>query len=408
MIDIATGTVSEANGTPIATDRRSAGSDGELIETVTLSDGTTALITQHAALPLDESILKPEPHQPDATTVKEATEYPGILPAEMIPFSFDTSGEDLVVEGTTPTQLADTGDLELTSITAVTPTTLSYAWVGSGDRHAIYRDGKLIQTSDSASFTESGLRAGSTYTYEVESYDDAGAIVASRFVPVTTPDGESSVAPPAVAPLTYQNYVSQAIYRTFIADARVSLGFWETWGCGQAFQPNRTFGGDNRGFVTPPFNAPWDSTSSRTSFALNINWDNPYPYDVLWVKSIGTTHLYEGSTLIESRTASDAGIVISDAYSTSSYAQARVAHDVGNPFCVAGSIQYNVVFRFYRNGTFEVVGWRYPVPHHEIYGGWDNGSGLMNWHQFGRFTNEGFGCLTGSCGTRTVNITKTY
>ena len=86
--------------------------------------------------------------------------------------------------------------------------------------------------------------------------------------------------------------------------------------------------------------------TSRTSFALNINWDNPYPYDVLWVKSIGTTHLYEGSTLIESRTASDAGIVISDAYSTSSYAQARVAHDVGNPFCVAGSIQYNVVFRF--------------------------------------------------------------
>ena len=97
-----------------------AGSDGELIETVTLSDGTTALITQHAALPLDESILKPKPNQPDATTVKEATEYPGILPAEMIPFSFDTSGEDLVVEGTTPTQLADSGDLELTSITAVT------------------------------------------------------------------------------------------------------------------------------------------------------------------------------------------------------------------------------------------------------------------------------------------------
>ena len=47
VIDIATGTVSEANGTPITTDRRSAGSDGELIETVTLSDGTTALITQH-------------------------------------------------------------------------------------------------------------------------------------------------------------------------------------------------------------------------------------------------------------------------------------------------------------------------------------------------------------------------
>jgi hypothetical protein len=139
-----------------------------------------------------------------------------------------------------------------------------------------------------------------------------------------------------------------------------------------------------------------------------VNWDNPAPYDVNWVKSVGTSHLYDGSKLIDQRTASAAGIVIDNAYSTASYAQAHVSHDVGNPFCVAGSIKYDVTFRWYRNGQFQVVGWRYPVPNHEIHGGWDNGSGLATWHAFGKYQNNGFICLIGQCGTRSLNITKSY
>lgn len=66
------------------------------------------------------------------------------------------------------------------------------------------------------------------------------------------------------------------------------------------------------------------------------------------------------------------------------------------------------MFRWYRNGTFEVVGWRQPAPAHEIYGGWDTGTGMINWHQFGRYDNEGFGCLAGGCANRTINVTKSY
>jgi len=179
-------------------------------------------------------------------------------------------------------------------------------------------------------------------------------------------------------------------------------------GCGQAFTSNRSFGGDGRGFVSPPFDTPWDETSSRTSVHLSINWDNPAPYNVTWVKEVGTTRLYEGTREVDSRTASDSGIQVQEAYGTQAYAQARVKHSVGNPFCAAGAIEYNVMFRLYRNGTFEVVGFRQPVPHHEIYGGWDNGNGIMNWREFGKFTNQGFSCLTGSCGTKSINVSRTY
>lgn len=266
------------------------------------------------------------------------------------------------------------------------------------------RDGALIATTATPSFTERGLEPGTTTTYEITSYDSEGNAVATRFVPVTTLGG-----PERISSLTYQTYSSQALYRTFIADARVSMDIMVAAGCGQLFQgPYRSFGGDNRSYAFPSRSTPYDGVSSRTSVALNVNWDSPAPYDVVWVKEIGETKLYDQNTVIERRTASDSGISITEVTSSSAYAQARVGHDVGNPFCVAGAIKYNVMFRWYRNGTFEVIGWRQPVPHHEIYGGWDNGSGLINWHTFGLFPNEGFGCLTGSCGTRTVNITRSY
>lgn len=57
--------------------------------------------------------------------------------------------------------------------------------------------------------------------------------------------------------------------------------------------------------------------------------------------------------------------------------------------------------RFYRSGTFEVSGSRFPVPAHEIYGGWDNGGGRF-WRPITQLGNEGFGCLTGLCGSKPV------
>lgn len=402
VIDFATASVTEADGTPLQV-AWSSTDPGESIGTATLSNGETAEITKHSALPVPADLFEEPESSVTPGQIEQAREYPGVLPEDMVPTDFVESDQPIVETGELPTVPAEASDFELSALTAVTETTVSYAWAGEGSTYEITKDGSLFTTTTTPSFSDFGLAPGSTVDYEITSFNSEGAILATRSLPVTTQGGQITFAP-----LTYQPYISQAIYRTFIADNRVTLGFWETWGCGQAFQPNRSFGGDNRSFHVPDYTAPWDGVSSRTSVALNVNWDNPYPYNLIWVKAVGTTTLYDGSTLIDSRTASDAGIQITDASSTTSYAQARVNHDVGNPFCAAGSIKYNVMFRWYRNGTFEVVGWRQPVPHHEIYGGWDNGVGNATWHTFGQFTNEGFGCLTGSCGNEDMYITRTY
>ena len=407
-LDLKTGLVAEADGTPVLSREKRGSASGEARELAVLSSGEAAIIVRQSALPTDDSLLEPTLPPVDEELVKAAREYPGILPQEMVPTEFTHSDQDLVEEGGVDAEPVDVTEMVPNTLSAVTPKTFSYTWDSVGVEHVVYRDGKEIARLTDNVLTDVHLAPGHEYVYEIVSYAADGALLANRYVPVSTPHAGAATAAPNVSLLTYQNWLSSALYRTFISDNRVSLGFFETLGCGQAFQPNRSFGGDNRGFAYPPLDTPWDSTSSRTSMFLNVNWDNPAPYDLVWVKTVGTTRLYEGTTLIESRTASDSGMVVSEVQASSAYAQARVAHSVGNPFCVAGAIQYNVMFRWYRSGTFEVVGWRQPVPHHEIYGGWDSGSGNLAWYSFGQYTNEGFGCLTGSCGTRTVNVSTTH
>ncbi|WP_218026412.1 hypothetical protein, partial [Microbacterium lacticum] len=402
--DLVGGLVTDQRGVVVA-DVTEALTSGESIQYVQLVDGDTALITALAAPALDTSSMRLQEEAVDPEKLQAAKEYDGIVPAELVATEFTESGEDLVTSGVTPTESIDTESMRISSISAVTSSAFAIAWDSDAAKHIVYRDGAQVASLSRPYFADAGLAGGSVHEYQIDSIQDDG-LVTSKTLPVTTTSNGFGARDATL--LTTQTYNSQAIYRTFIPDSRVFMDFWTTWGCGQQGTSNRSFGGDDRGFKTPPYNAPWDDTSSRTAVFLNINWDNPSPYDVVWVKEVGTTHLYEGSTLIEERTASDAGIKIEEAGSTTAYAQARVNHDVANPFCSAGSIKYNVMFRWYRNGTFEVVGWRQPAPAHEIYGGWDTGTGMINWHQFGRYDNEGFGCLAGGCANRTINVTKSY
>lgn len=209
-----------------------------------------------------------------------------------------------------------------------------------------------------------------------------------------------------VVPLTYQQHSTAFTYETFIADNRVSLGFMETIGCGQAGFPNRSFGGDNRSYVTPVI-APYDTPNYRSMLFVNVNWDNPAPYDMIIDGGIGTTRLYDGTTLIESRTATFDDTTIDNTYKSGAYAQTHWAHSVGNPFCIAGAITYDVTVRFYRSGTIEIVGWRWPVPNHEAFGRWNIGSGDY-WYSMYQASNSGFGCFTGSCGSETINVATTH
>lgn len=59
-----------------------------------------------------------------------------------------------------------------------------------------------------------------------------------------------------------------------------------------------------------------------------------------------------------------------------------------------------MVVRPYRSGLVEVVGHRYPVPNHE---GWVRWDGTYDWNNMVKYSNEGFQCLVGACGYKTVN-----
>lgn len=405
-IDFETGQVSESDGTPVGSADPSA-SEGETVEATVLTDGNVAIVTRQSGLPIRSIELPVDSTDPAA--LKAAQEYQGILPQSMIPTPFTSDGGESKAEGASPTTLLDEDALQLQSISAVTPQAFSYSWNADGDKFEMIRDGETVSTSTLPEFVDADIAPGSTHTYEFVSYDEDGEIIASRTVPVAAPLVGSSRNGALARAATYQQWTSAAIYRTFIPANRVTMDLMTTIGCGQVGQGNnRMFSGDNRSFVLPPQGAPWDSTSSRTSVALAVNWDNPAPYDINWVKAVGPTKLYDGNTLIETRTASDTGIQVVGLGSSSSYANAYVEHVVGNPFCIAGAITYDANFQWWRSGTFQVNGSRYPVPNHEIYGGWDPGTGLVNWWPINFMTNVGFSCLTGACGALSFNDTVSH
>jgi hypothetical protein len=112
--------------------------------------------------------------------------------------------------------------------------------------------------------------------------------------------------------------------------------------------------------------ARWRS-QFRTFMWANVNWGNPDDQSLILLKAVGPNTRYHNGTYVDSRTASSAGMDFQEAYRSGSYAQVRFKHDVGNPYCQVGSIQYNVMTRIYRSGLIEMVGWRFQAPAHEAY-----------------------------------------
>lgn len=322
------------------------------------------------------------------------------------PPEYSTSGENDREEGVLEAGSIDETDFAPFFAEAVTSTSAAFAWGASNDAISfeVHRDDVLVWEGEETEFLEDGLPSGADFLYEVTSYDGQGEAIVTRTVPVSTL-GRATESKTGMSPMTYQPYGTAYLYRTFIPDNRVSMDFATTMGCGQAFQPNRSFGGDNRSWTTPPAATPFDLTTYRSSVFLYANWDSAD--GMSYVKDVSPTTLYEGNTLIDSRTASVDGITVSNLQMSGSFAGARIDHEVTNPFCAAGAITYTVDARMYRSGLIETVGWRYPVPRHEIYGRWNN-TGAEFWRTIGQLNNEGFSCLTGICGSETISLSETY
>lgn len=198
------------------------------------------------------------------------------------------------------------------------------------------------------------------------------------------------------------------IYKTFIPAAQVTLGWEAVNSCGIPWGTNGvTFGGDNRSYRMPGARAPEGETDFRSFVMAYVNWGNPPWAQALFaMKSVATTKKYQNGKLIDQRTASANGIRFQEAYRSGAYAQLRVVHDVGNPFCSIGSIQYNTMTRFYRSGLIEMVGWRFQVPAHEAYARF-NSTGWERWKPLFQRPSLDFACLfEPACKIDRINVSQ--
>lgn len=384
-IDFESGQVSDSRGTPV----RTLLTSGDATEQITFGrteQNVSVKVVSQSALPLPEGIFEP-----------------GLNGTP--PEGFVETDSTITREGSLVGQAVDSGALERRFMYAMTPTEISLAWaeVPNATAYNVSVDGVVIHSDAQSAFSLGGFAPGDMKTFSIEAVNESGEALSTR---TFAAQFASSYRP--VSSRSYQTYNSSFVYRTFIPMASVGpLDLPTTLGCGQFLQGNRTFSGDNRTWVTPPFNTPSDNTSYRTSVFLNVNWDNPAPWDIVWSTKVRPTRLLENGVQIDTRTASSDGIQVSDAYTSGAYAQARISHVVGNPYCSAGAITYNAVVRMYRSGVFEVVGYRYPVPAHEVYGGWDVG-GYVMWYPIIAMPHTAFVCLLGWCGTQGISASATH
>ncbi len=302
----------------------------------------------------------------------------------------------------------DTSTMKPVSAWAVTPTTASLAWEvpNQATKSEVYVNGRFFESVSRGKFSTNGLVPNSEYTFTVVtplSADLSGEESRKTFTLRTLPkDGF------AVVPMTYQTYGTAFQYKTFIPPARVDASM-----CNWA-DSSYTFGGDNRGFRSPPVNAPWDAPDYRTMMWANVNWQNPDGEKLVLAKNVGQSITYQHNQVVATSYASTSNMLFQDGQSAGSYAQVRFKHDASNPHCklwdvnYGGAISYSVLIRFYRSGLVEVVGNRQQAPAHEGWARFNTIAGTEQWLNVFQLDNAGFHCLVGLCGTQTINHARAY
>lgn len=296
-------------------------------------------------------------------------------------------------------------DMEIAFSSAVTRNSVSLKWadVDGARQYTVKRDGVVVAQTSNPEFLDDHLHPGTDFLYEITAEVPVGrgepAYTSSRTVPLSTlPLNADESGDLTLEPLTYQPYTTAFIYKTFIVNQYVPVGVMETAGCtfpgGVAY--GDYFGGDNRGFANPGLAAPWDGPSFRTQAFMNVNWDNPSPYDLVSAKQVGASKLYDSSYVLKStQTASTSGIVFQNPSHSGNYVAFGLSHEVGNPFCLpGGAIRYSLPWvEIYRGGTVSIEGSRQPVPAHEAYARFSNSFGTETWWSLYTGAQGDFACL---------------
>lgn len=321
-----------------------------------------------------------------------------------------SSAPEVEVQSLSASQLKfDTSTMKAVSAWAVTPTTASLAWEipNQATRSAVYINGGFIESVGRGKFSVNGLAPNTEYTFTVVTPLGVGASgEESRKTFTLRTLSEDALT--EVTPMTYQTYGTAFQYKTFIPPARVDASMCN-W-----LDTSYTFGGDNRGFRSPPVNAPWDAPDYRTMMWANVNWQNPDGEKLVLAKNVGQSITYRNDQVVATSYASTSNVLFQDGQSARSYAQVRFKHDASNPHCklfdanYGGAISYSVLIRFYRSGLVEVVGNRQQAPAHEGWARFNTTAGTEQWLNVFQLDNAGFHCLVGLCGTQTINHARSY
>lgn len=379
----------------------------EQVSLVRTAGGVDARVTAQWSQPRTASPL-PEPgNYPMAVGEKEEISPQGIASVQS-GFNF----EDI--------KQLTRDDLELAFVSAVTSSSVSFAWRVNPlvSEYVVTRDGAEVARTGDGSFLDRGLSAGKSYLYEIRAEVPATeareATYTSRTVPLTTLGSESasSLGGGVISPLTWQLYTTAFTYKTFITDSYVPVDFATAAGCFvNGAVVGDYFGGDGRYFAGPGLTAPYTTPSYRTQAFVNVNWDNPSPWDIVTVKLVSPTRLYDSSLALKAtHTASTNGIVFQNPSRAGDYVSLGISHEVGNPFCVVSAIRYSLAWvEFHRSGTVSFEGSRQPVPAHEAYARFSDSSGNEFWYSLYLGNQGSFLCtLPSLCVSENIDGSWSY
>lgn len=370
---------------------------GEQTALISVSDGRPVLLRTYYA-PVAQEIRSdaPEPGA-DGWDWIEGVNY-------FTDGKSQSSSEERSFDEVTP---IDPDGLEISLTTAVSETSYSVAWLDDGSAYEVRRDGSLIATTEESHFTDAELEPGKTYAYSVLAVNGESAGTEKILQANTLPPNSASLsrqAEGAIERLAVQPEASWFLYNTFITNDRVAWDLFKSIGGQCAGVLGDSYGGDNRGFMTPALNwDPWATIGHRSGVRVKID------FGAQWIQQdrhVGTTYLYDSSGNVkEQGTASVDGIVFSEEAVSASLYQTKISHTVGNPLCQYGAIRYTVYVNIWKSGVMQVNGSRQPIPAHEAYGLFMNSSGGQYWQTLYHGSQGDFFCISGACVSEIIGAT---
>lgn len=281
---------------------------------------------------------------------------------------------------------------------------------------SVRRDGELIAVHQTPVFSDKGLQPDTEYNYEIvaseadprDDSDGSGSLFATtrKFNVTTPPSGAKAAKLSALAAPKYPVWTQAYMHTTFIPEANTgTLNVFIGAGCGTAPHDRISFGGDDRRYQTPNFQAPNIMPSHRTMMFVNVAFDNPGSNKIITRKSVGPTNKYVNEAFHSTKYAGMDKMLFEGMSASTTYAQVTFNHQGGNPHCIAGAITYHDEVRFYRTSNMvEFTGWRFPVPNHEISTRYDTPAAPGTfWLPAAWRGTQSFGCLMGTCARDTYS-----